>query len=117
MVKAARATNRIVQVGTHRRTSPHLIKARELIRSGKVGKVGMIRCHLNAGGTGITRADMFYVLLFGELWFQVPHSIKVVAPLAIMARTVSAQRTGLKSCSLSARRMPSSLSCVRTPTV
>ena len=33
---------------------------------------------LNTGGTGITRADMFYVLLFGELWFQVPHSIKVV---------------------------------------
>jgi 3-isopropylmalate/(R)-2-methylmalate dehydratase large subunit len=33
---------------------------------------------LNSGGTGITRADMFYVLLFGELWFQVPHSIKVV---------------------------------------
>ncbi len=27
---------------------------------------------LNAGGTGITRADMLYVLLFGELWFQVP---------------------------------------------
>ena len=52
MVKAARATNRVVQVGTHRRTSPHLVKARELIRSGKVGKIGMIRCHLNAGGTG-----------------------------------------------------------------
>lgn len=33
---------------------------------------------LNAGGTGLTRADMFYVLLFGELWFQVPASIKVV---------------------------------------
>lgn len=33
---------------------------------------------LNCGGTGITRADMFYVLLFGELWFQVPQSIKVV---------------------------------------
>ena len=33
---------------------------------------------LNVGGTGITRADMFYVLLFGELWFQVPQSIKVV---------------------------------------
>jgi 3-isopropylmalate/(R)-2-methylmalate dehydratase large subunit len=33
---------------------------------------------LNCGGTGITRADMFYVLLFGELWFQVPESIKVV---------------------------------------
>ncbi len=33
---------------------------------------------LNAGSTGITRADMFYVLLFGELWFQVPPSVKVV---------------------------------------
>jgi 3-isopropylmalate/(R)-2-methylmalate dehydratase large subunit len=33
---------------------------------------------LNVGGTGITRADMFYVLLFGELWFQVPQSIRVV---------------------------------------
>lgn len=33
---------------------------------------------LNAGSTGITRADMLYVLLFGELWFQVPASVKVV---------------------------------------
>ncbi len=33
---------------------------------------------LNTGGTGITRADMLYVLLFGELWFQVPQSIKIV---------------------------------------
>ena len=33
---------------------------------------------LNCGGIGITRADMLYVLLFGELWFQVPQSIRVV---------------------------------------
>ena len=33
---------------------------------------------LNSGGTGITRADMFYVLLFGELWFQVPQSLRIV---------------------------------------
>lgn len=33
---------------------------------------------LNAGGTGITRADMLYTLLFGELWFQVPETIKIV---------------------------------------
>lgn len=52
MVKAARAANRVVQVGTHRRMSPHLIHARELIRSGKAGEVGMIRCHLNLGGAG-----------------------------------------------------------------
>ena len=33
---------------------------------------------LNCGGIGITRADMLYTLLFGELWFQVPQSIRVV---------------------------------------
>lgn len=33
---------------------------------------------LNAGSSGITRADMMYVLLFGELWFQVPETIKIV---------------------------------------
>ena len=33
---------------------------------------------VNAGATGITRADMFYVLLHGELWFQVPESVRVV---------------------------------------
>jgi len=32
---------------------------------------------INAGATGITRADMLYVLLFGELWFQVPHSVRI----------------------------------------
>lgn len=52
MLKAARANNRVVQVGTHRRMAPHLIRAREFFRSGGVGSVGMIRCHLNAEGTG-----------------------------------------------------------------
>jgi 3-isopropylmalate/(R)-2-methylmalate dehydratase large subunit len=33
---------------------------------------------LNCGGIGITRADMLYTLLFGELWFQVPQSIRIV---------------------------------------
>ena len=33
---------------------------------------------LNCGGIGITRADMLYVLLFGELWFQVPQSLRLV---------------------------------------
>ena len=33
---------------------------------------------LNCGGLGITRADMLYVLLFGELWFQVPQTVRVV---------------------------------------
>ncbi|HEX2827606.1 MAG TPA: aconitase/3-isopropylmalate dehydratase large subunit family protein [Burkholderiales bacterium] len=33
---------------------------------------------LNCGGIGITRADMLYALIFGELWFQVPQSIRLV---------------------------------------
>ncbi len=50
MVNAARAANRIVQVGTHRRVSPHNISAREFIRSGKAGEIGMVRCFVAQGG-------------------------------------------------------------------
>ena len=50
MVNAARATGRVVQVGTHRRNSPHNLSAREFIRSGKIGDVGMARCFVHYGG-------------------------------------------------------------------
>jgi predicted dehydrogenase len=50
MVKAARAAGRVVQVGTHRRVSPHNVSGREFIRSGKLGKVGMIRAFVLSGG-------------------------------------------------------------------
>lgn len=33
---------------------------------------------LNTGATGITRPDLMYAMLFGELWFQVPPSVKIV---------------------------------------
>ena len=52
MVNAARATGRVVQVGTHRRISPHNISGREFIRSGQVGDIGMVRCFVNYGGGG-----------------------------------------------------------------
>ncbi len=58
MVNAARAANRVVQVGTHRRVSPHNVSAREFIRAGKLGKVGMIRAFVhNAGGAGQRTPD------------------------------------------------------------
>ncbi|MGE9268688.1 MAG: Gfo/Idh/MocA family protein, partial [Verrucomicrobiales bacterium] len=50
MVKAARETGRVVQVGTHRRVSPHNIEAMEFLKSGKVGDVGMVRCIIHYGG-------------------------------------------------------------------
>jgi predicted dehydrogenase len=50
MVRAARETARVVQVGTHRRVSPHNISGREFIQSGKLGKIGMIRAFVHYGG-------------------------------------------------------------------
>jgi predicted dehydrogenase len=50
MVNAAREAQRVVQVGTHRRISPHNVSGYEFIRSGKVGKIGMIRAFVNYGG-------------------------------------------------------------------
>jgi len=50
MVKAARAANRVVQVGLHRRVSPHNVAAREFLRSGKAGKIGMVRAFVHSGG-------------------------------------------------------------------
>ncbi len=43
MVKAARKYGRTVQVGLHRRVSPHNISAMKFLREGKAGKIGFIR--------------------------------------------------------------------------
>ncbi len=50
MVKAARETGRIVQVGTHRRVSPHNVSGMAFLRSGKVGRIGMVRAFVHYGG-------------------------------------------------------------------
>jgi predicted dehydrogenase len=50
IVKAARSNNRVVQVGTHRRVSPHNISGMEFLKSGKAGKIGMVRAFVHYGG-------------------------------------------------------------------
>jgi predicted dehydrogenase len=55
MVNAARQTGKIVQVGTHRRVSPHNVSGRGFIQSGKLGKVGMVRAFVHYGGSGPER--------------------------------------------------------------
>ncbi len=50
MVSAAAKYGRTVQVGTHRRASPHNRSAREFIRAGKLGKLGLIKCFVSYGG-------------------------------------------------------------------
>ncbi|HET6575461.1 MAG TPA: Gfo/Idh/MocA family oxidoreductase [Fimbriiglobus sp.] len=43
MVQAARKYNRVVQVGTQRRSAEHVLAAREFVKSGKLGKVPFAR--------------------------------------------------------------------------
>jgi predicted dehydrogenase len=50
MVKAAQSTGKVVQIGLHRRASPHNISANEFLRSGKAGKIGSVKCFINYGG-------------------------------------------------------------------
>ncbi|QDT38997.1 Gfo/Idh/MocA family protein [Stratiformator vulcanicus] len=52
MVDAARRTNRVVQVGTQRRSTPHLVEARDkVIQPGLLGKIGYaeICCYYHMG--------------------------------------------------------------------
>jgi predicted dehydrogenase len=55
MLAAARKHRRVVQVGTQRRSTPHLIEARErIVREGKLGKIGLVEIycyyHMRARG-------------------------------------------------------------------
>jgi predicted dehydrogenase len=50
MVAAARQFGRVVQVGMHRRVSPHNKSGMEFLKSGKVGKIGMVRAFVHYGG-------------------------------------------------------------------
>jgi predicted dehydrogenase len=45
MVAAARKYQRVVQVGTQRRSTPHLIEARELIQEGRLGRIGLVETY------------------------------------------------------------------------
>ena len=46
MLAAARKYNRVVQVGTQRRSTPHLIEAREdFFKTGRLGKIGLVEIY------------------------------------------------------------------------
>jgi predicted dehydrogenase len=50
MVAAARKYKRVVQVGTQRRSTPHLIEARGHVREGKLGTIGHVEIYSYGGG-------------------------------------------------------------------
>ncbi len=45
MVQTARKRERVVQVNTQRRSTPHFISAREFIKEGKAGRIGVARAY------------------------------------------------------------------------
>ncbi len=62
MLAAARKYKRVVQIGTQRRSTPHLIEARDrIIKEGKLGKVGLVEIycyyHMRARATATEAPD------------------------------------------------------------
>ena len=56
VLAAARKYKRVVQVGTQRRSTPHLIEARQLVQEGKLGKIGHVEIY-SYGEARPSRAD------------------------------------------------------------
>jgi predicted dehydrogenase len=50
MLRAARESGRVVQVGLHRRIGPHHVSGMKFLKSGAVGDVGMVRAFAHSGG-------------------------------------------------------------------
>lgn len=71
MLAAARKYKRVVQVGTQRRSTPHLIEARDtIIKEGKLGRIGLVEIccywHMRASGNPPDIAPPDY--LDYEIW-------------------------------------------------
>jgi len=71
MVAAARKHNRVVQVGTQRRSTPHLVEAREkVIKAGLLGKVGYaeVCCYYHMRANGNPPEEKVPAHLDYEMW-------------------------------------------------
>jgi predicted dehydrogenase len=71
MVAAARKHKRVVQVGTQRRSTPHLAEAREkVIKDGKLGKIGHVEvcCYYHMRANGNPPVTMPPDYLDYEMW-------------------------------------------------
>lgn len=70
MLAATRKHGRVVQIGTQRRSTPHLVEAREIVRSGNLGKIALVETccyyHMRASGNPPDVAPPDY--LDYEMW-------------------------------------------------
>lgn len=71
MLAAARKYNRVVQINTQRRSTPHLIEARDqVIKAGKLGRIGYVEmcCYWGMGRAGQAPAATPPDYLDYEMW-------------------------------------------------
>lgn len=50
MLNIARAANRVVQVGLHRRIGPHYVSGMKFLKEGNAGEIGSVRMFAHSGG-------------------------------------------------------------------
>jgi predicted dehydrogenase len=84
MLAAARRLGRVVQVGTQRRSTPHLSQARDaIVKAGKLGKVGLVEIycyyHMRASGNPPDTAPPDY--LDWDMWTG-PAPMRPYSPMA-----------------------------------
>jgi predicted dehydrogenase len=71
MLAAARKYNRVVQVGTQRRSTPHLVEARnEIVQAGKLGNIGLVemQCYYHMRATANPPDEAPPANLDYEMW-------------------------------------------------
>ncbi len=70
MLAAARKNNKVVQIGTQRRSTPHLVEAREIVREGKLGKIGLVetQCFYHMRATANPPDQLQPDYLDWEMW-------------------------------------------------
>jgi len=84
MLAAARKYKRVVQVGTQRRSTPHLIEARQLVQEGKLGTIGHVEIYSYGGGrASVAEPAPVPETLDWEFW---------VGPAPMMAYSPEVQR-------------------------
>lgn len=69
MLSAAKSEkDRVVQVGLHRRIGPHHVSGMQFLKSGNVGKIGMVRLFVNGGNSGIEKPSPNSPIPAGMNW-------------------------------------------------
>lgn len=83
MLAAARKHKRVVQIGTQRRSTPHLEEARDIVLQGKLGKIGLVEtcCYYHMRASGHPADTLPPDYLDWEMWTG-PAPLRPYNPIA-----------------------------------